>query len=94
MDKNFSSISMRHSVFNDRFSEYCEDNDIDVNVVTTEHSETACCQSGDSSTKQITRSGNTGNMFRALEESLWPASLIHEQSEGRLGPAADRSDVP
>ena len=29
-----------------------------------------------------------------LEENLWPASLIHEQSEGRLGPAADRSDVP
>ena len=64
---NFLSIFMRHSVFDDRFSEYYEDNDMDVNVMlsnSTEHSETACCQSGDSSTKQITRSGNTGNMFR------------------------------
>ena len=43
---NFLSIFMRHSVFDDRFSEYYEDNDMDVNVMlsnTTEHSVTACC---------------------------------------------------
>ena len=36
----------------------------------------------------------TLEMCAELEESLWLTSLIHEQSEGRLGPAADRSDVP
>ena len=43
---NFLSIFMWHSVFDDRFSEYYEDNDMDVNVMlsnTTEHSVTACC---------------------------------------------------